>query len=55
MGSRAVLIGSVGVGVGGGDVGVYDFDIYSKVSDCVSDVGERCVSVLVCFLITAIT
>ena len=48
MGSRAVLVG--GVGVVYGDVGVYCFDIDSKVSDCVSDVGEQCVSMLVCCL-----
>ena len=41
----------IGVGVVGGVGGavVYCFDIDSKVSDCVSDVGEQCVSMLVCF------
>ena len=43
MGRRAVLVVTGGVGVG-----VYCFDIDSKVSDCVSDVGEGCVSMLVC-------
>ena len=44
MGSWAVLIGDVG-----DSVGIHCFDIDSKVSDCVSDFGEQCVSMLVCF------
>ena len=35
-----MLVGAVQ----GGSVSVYCFDIDSKVSDCVSDVGEQCVS-----------
>ena len=48
MGRRAVLVGAGYVGDSGG-VRVYCFDIDSKVSDCVSDVEEQCVSMLVCF------
>ena len=44
MGRRAVLVDGIGDGVG-----VYCFDIDNKVSDCVSDVEEQCVSMLVCF------
>ena len=47
MGRRAVLVGTHVVD--GFYVSVYCFDIDSKVSDCVSDVEEQCVSVLVCF------
>ena len=48
MGRRAVLVG-IGYCVGVGVDDVYCFDIDSKVSDCVSDVEEQCVSMLVCF------